>query len=488
MDLREGIINATNNKKDFTILLVGETGVGKTSFLSLIGNIVAGRKTSQYIDMHEGSNEVGGPESQSQTDSAKLYEFKSPRNGFVVRVLDTPGLADTRGFRQDEHHKASIAQAIQDHVTVVNAVLILANGTQPRLGVATDYTLSSLSSLFPRSFVHNIAFIFTNISSPLSWNFAQDSLPSVLRNADQFLFDNPLPMWKNYQKKKKVKSQKQELTRLRKFVVEGENKALDTLANILDWIDACKPQPTNDFLSMYQAAQDIEKHIQNALAQMQQAAEEKERLEEIKKRVEDNGGINDCDLQKFIKSKRYIQEDQNYRNMVCLAPGCYHNCHTPCDKFKIAPVEWCQVLSKEGCKECKHHSDQHRHQKTLWKEVERVVERDIAKGMMRKEASCLMLQKVIDELTKEIDDTLVRIGRAAIKYAELSLSGNFSAQIEKAINLMKINIATLEVTNPEGDVYTIDRLKRSMESMTKKLQVVKEAAKKALEKPNIVIK
>ena len=68
-----------------------------------------------------------------------------------VRILDTPGLADTRGLQQDEAHKKSIATQIQQHIDSVNAVLILANGTVPRITVGTDYALSTLSAIFPKS-------------------------------------------------------------------------------------------------------------------------------------------------------------------------------------------------------------------------------------------------------------------------------------------------------------------------------------------------
>lgn len=90
----------------------------------------------------------GGGAKHSQTNKALLYSFVS-KNGVTFRILDTPGLADTRGIAQDEQHKESIANAIKNSITTVDAVLILANGTVPRLGVATDYALSTLSSMFP---------------------------------------------------------------------------------------------------------------------------------------------------------------------------------------------------------------------------------------------------------------------------------------------------------------------------------------------------
>ena len=54
------------------------------------------------------------------------------------------------------------------------------NGTVPRITVGTDYALSTLSTIFTKSLAGNIAFMFTNVLSPLHWNFSEDTIPEVL--------------------------------------------------------------------------------------------------------------------------------------------------------------------------------------------------------------------------------------------------------------------------------------------------------------------
>ena len=278
--LKQGLLKSANRKTEYTIILVGETGVGKTSVLSLIANVLAGRRPDEYIDVYDKGNEEGGPQSKSQTNTAKVYEFKS-RNEFTLRILDTPGLADTRGLATDELHKASIAKAIQEHIDTVNGVLILANGTVPRLGVATDYALHALSSIFPRSLSDNISLMFTNVPSPLSWNFDQASLPDVLHKSEQFLLDNPVAMQKKYNELKDKKMPKTTLKQMRDAIKQGETKTLDMLAYLFDWLDKCSAQPTKDILALYEQSQTIEKSIQNALARMNQANTKRSELEKI---------------------------------------------------------------------------------------------------------------------------------------------------------------------------------------------------------------
>lgn len=259
--------------------------------MSLLANILKGSGPETYKKFHEPSNEAGGSAKHSQTNTAKVYEFVS-RNGVTIRILDAPGLADTRGIAQDELHKQSIAQAIQEHITSVSAVLILANGTVPRLGVATDYALSTLSSMFPVSLAKNISFIFTNVSSPLSWNFDDASLPYVLRNNNQYLLDNPVAMQdKLVREHDKMKSRGkinlQLLQAFKQSVADGHMKALQTLVQMFDWFDTLQPQPTKDILSLYQQSQGIEKQISDALASMKQITDKKQAL--IKIQVQSEG-------------------------------------------------------------------------------------------------------------------------------------------------------------------------------------------------------
>jgi tRNA U34 5-carboxymethylaminomethyl modifying GTPase MnmE/TrmE len=286
--LSKGVVNTSPDKKrtEFTILLVGETGVGKTSVLSLLYNILKGFDSDHYETANDKKLEAGGSQAQSQTMSAKIYEFKSVNN-LKIRILDTPGLADTRGLAQDEIHKETIAKAIQESVVTVNAVLILANGTNPRLGVATDYALTTLSAIFPRTLIDNIGILFTNVSSPLSWNFEASSLPSGLQNATQFLLDNPLALRKKYDEIKPTLSKNPaKLKTLQAAVRDGHRKALEMLADMFNWIDGLEPQATKDIITLYNKSRDMDRSIVNALTRTKEAMDKKQALLAIQAEID----------------------------------------------------------------------------------------------------------------------------------------------------------------------------------------------------------
>ncbi len=94
--LKQGIIKTAKNQANapYTILLLGEIGVGKSSALEFIANVLAGNDIDHYnFSILDQSNEQGGSNSQSQTNLARIYELTSS-NGLMV---------STGVFERDEY-------------------------------------------------------------------------------------------------------------------------------------------------------------------------------------------------------------------------------------------------------------------------------------------------------------------------------------------------------------------------------------------------
>ena len=188
-----------------------------------------------------------------------------------MTVLDTPGLADTRGLQKDEEHKDSITSAIRDNIPIVTAVIILANGTNPRLTVTTDYTISTLCSIFPRTLVQNIGVLFTNVQDMDRRNFDMNSLPPELQKAENFCIDNPLALYKNAQRNL-GRDQSRKKKRSENSLNDDHEMAVEMLMHIFDWLDGLKPQATTEITSLYDKSIEIEHSINGMLGRMAQLA------------------------------------------------------------------------------------------------------------------------------------------------------------------------------------------------------------------------
>ena len=184
-------------------------------------------------------------------------------------------MADTRGIEQDEHHKDSIATQIKKHIDSITAVLILSNGTIERITAGTDYSLSTLFAILPKSLTSNIAFMFTNVASPLSWNVSQDVVPRVLKDAPQFFLDNPIALQRKYLNLKDRPNMKKAEKYMGNHLKAGEQRALEMLVQLFDWLDDRKPQPTTEIVDLYEINQAIEAAITNTLALIDQGSAKK---------------------------------------------------------------------------------------------------------------------------------------------------------------------------------------------------------------------
>ncbi|SJL03564.1 uncharacterized protein ARMOST_06921 [Armillaria ostoyae] len=268
--LKKGEVKTDRNKqKEFTILLVGETGVGKTSFLSLTANVLNGKRPDNYEEFYDLDNEAGA-------SMALPSAFSTPQAWLIPAVFN--GTSYTRGVSLRRYRTASSPSTQSS---------ILANGAVPRLTVGTDYALSTLSAIFPRTLAENVGFLFTNVSSPLSWNFDLGSLPSALQGNMHFLLDNPVAMQKKYRQMERDRTiPVQTKKRLRQAVLAGEGKALDMLVEMFDWLDGLKPQPTTGIMSLYDQSEEIEMDIANTLANMHLAAKTDQVLDNVQRQLD----------------------------------------------------------------------------------------------------------------------------------------------------------------------------------------------------------
>lgn len=284
-------------KGNITVIIVGETGVGKTAFMNLLANVCVGRPVDQFRQEHNTRNESNLDKNQSQTNAALMYTFDR-RDGVQLRILDTPGLCDTRGLEQDKEHKKSIAETIRAQVQTLDAVIIMANGTVERVGPGVEYALHTLAAMFPRSIADNIGFMFTNVPDALSFNFQPDTLPREIRHAEVWTIQNPVAQFIKYQEAKTGgHSSAKQLQSLERLLQNNYITTMETLNDFFSWLDQCKAQPTNSIVDLYDMTTNIEAAITSVLAQIDQLERKQMDLKKLQ---------NDLDRNKQVGLHRFM--------------------------------------------------------------------------------------------------------------------------------------------------------------------------------------
>jgi predicted GTPase len=105
-----------------TILLMGETGSGKTTMINAMINFILGVEWEDDFRFVLVDEQVrGASQAHSQTQEVTAYDlhyqdgFRIP---FSLTIVDTPGFGDTRGFAQDK----KITSAIETLLTQENGI------------------------------------------------------------------------------------------------------------------------------------------------------------------------------------------------------------------------------------------------------------------------------------------------------------------------------------------------------------------------------
>jgi hypothetical protein len=171
---------------EINILLVGETGVGKSTFINAFVNYLAFHSLQQAengqpivlipvsflitigdqfeerkiefgrFDANEDHNQSG----QSVTQYCQSYIF-TIANNIKLCIIDTPGIGDTRGIEQDNKNIEHIL-SYTSHLSHLNAICFLLKPNTTRLHIAFRSCFTQLFNFLGPNARENIIFCFTN--------------------------------------------------------------------------------------------------------------------------------------------------------------------------------------------------------------------------------------------------------------------------------------------------------------------------------------
>ncbi|XP_022917400.2 uncharacterized protein [Onthophagus taurus] len=205
-DLTSNFREMSVEEDDINILLLGETGVGKSTFINSFTNYLQYRS----LDLAEKSElkclipakfeveiekdgklerhtiSVGSNKDTNEnrnivtaaTQGVRSYVFPVPDfNNKKVRIIDTPGICDDRGIEQDKTNLENILSYI-GRIQTLHGICILLRPNVARLTPALEYCIIQLLSKLEKSAGEIITFVFTN-SRGSSYK-PQDSSSAIL--------------------------------------------------------------------------------------------------------------------------------------------------------------------------------------------------------------------------------------------------------------------------------------------------------------------
>ena len=166
----ESLTNYDNIAK---VLLIGDTGSGKSTFINYLSNyfhqgdldhlkVAIPCKyhpcpTEEYshdeLNIHDNT--------QSKTNTCTQYIFTDSTTQKQYLFLDTPGLSDTGGTEQSEININKIIEAITQ-LGNLTTVIIVVNGSISRLTTGLRSIIATLNGNLPDVILENVIVLLTN--------------------------------------------------------------------------------------------------------------------------------------------------------------------------------------------------------------------------------------------------------------------------------------------------------------------------------------
>ena len=150
------LLKVENPHYPFKMLLIGEIGSGKTSFLNLLYNCATvqalgcgfGNEGLEYFRQFnhiklENTQSISDP-MESKTNAATLYNVEVGE--LKVGIIDTPGFGDSRGLKQDEINVKRIIEVLEKE-EYINCVCLIINGRQARASASLQYVLTEITAI-----------------------------------------------------------------------------------------------------------------------------------------------------------------------------------------------------------------------------------------------------------------------------------------------------------------------------------------------------
>lgn len=159
-------VNELRKSREFTFLLIGKTGVGKSSTINnLMGSDIA--EVGDYIPT-----------------TMDVKEYRLPIEGFNFHVVDTPGLCDDLPEKGNDQ---KYIEEIKSKVKQIDTVLYVTNLNDTRVRIDEKQGIELMTKAFTEKIWENsvIVFTFSNSVPPQKFSEALKVRSGLIRQAIQ---------------------------------------------------------------------------------------------------------------------------------------------------------------------------------------------------------------------------------------------------------------------------------------------------------------
>ncbi|XP_014825629.1 PREDICTED: uncharacterized protein LOC106905350 isoform X2 [Poecilia mexicana] len=467
------------NKANRTVLLVGETGAGKSTVINALVNHTMGVKFEDEVWFKIVEDEKRG-QTESQTSDVIVYEifgFEDQTLPFSLTIIDTPGFGDTRGIEKD----LIVSQRLFDlfrsdeGIQEIHAVGLVVKATDNRVNDRLSYVFNSVMSLFGKNLERSIVALITHSDGRQPKNVLQALEATKIRCAKNeknqpiyFLFDNS------------QSDDRSEETEFLKIATEISERGLRTFTTFLEKKTAQKLIMTTDVLNERISLTACIQNLQERIRLIEQKQVElKQTHDALVIQVEDMNKSETftVEVDVVFKEKEPLRSQKIFRQnifekaMVCTI--CEENCHYPGCTLVRSP-QHCEVIRKGHCTVCTGKCPASAHVKENWryvtktKKVKKTVgaKKEIKTEKGDAEKNFNIVKGLINEIQKLRSEKFQLIDEAyqhVIKLEEIAL------QVDAVTTLVHLDflIAKMKEKGDTKKVQKLEKMRIQMDEGTK---------------------
>ncbi|XP_040210659.1 uncharacterized protein LOC120941384 [Rana temporaria] len=456
------------------IMMVGETGSGKTTLINTMVNYIFGVewKDEHRIQIIEESS--GKCQAHSQTSSVTIYQINHEdhfRIPYSITIIDTPGFGDTRGIDHDEKIMKKIREFFTKcKFTEIDGICFVVQSSVARLTPTQVYIYDKVLSIFGNDIKDNIV-VFTTFS-----DFQEPNVLSAIMEADvpcakskdgkpvYFMVNNSMLYANNRPGevgKRACKAQEMQWE-------VGMESIGEFFLQYLPELASKDLTLTKEVLAKRNALDELVQKIRGVTGKQHELEQIQRALIENKEEVENHGNFESNVTETVIRKVDSSEYSLNCRQ-------CNSTCHRDCTAEDDFPVYLCEVFDWLGiCGVCKHGFNKHFLEKSYWKtfvETRKKTYLEMKEKYEKAMKKVMTLEDVLSEIKedmKKTKDELLELTQEIAEILRLLQEIALNPNPVSTVDYMKLLI---EKEKREGEAGFLERI-CIMEENIKKCELI----------------
>ncbi|KAH3768560.1 uncharacterized protein LOC127845594 isoform X1 [Dreissena polymorpha] len=436
--------------KEKTLLMIGETGKGKSTLVDGMANFILGVTWNDpfrfnIVNLEDEEKKKVGNQAVSQTEwitCYAIYPHEGSRIPYTINIIDTPGFGDTRGLDRDQEIVEQIRELFSAKpprgVLSIDAVCFLIKAPDARLTPVQSYIFQSIMSLFGKDIEDNICSLITfadGMDPPVLAAIKESGLPF----GERFTFNNSGLFARNMGLSQ---------SSLSPMFWDMGLVSFRNFFNHLDSLETKSLQLTSDVLyerSRLEATiRNLQPMLDVGLNKISELKSEINIFQENKSIIADNK-----DFTYVVPTTKHIKIDLPSGLHVTNCTYCNFTCHENCTIVNDAEKIGCWAMTDGFCRICPERCFWNQHANTPYIFDYITVDETKTYAEMKKkyeEASGKLLtqEQVLDKMREELDeiddmiqtmmlvvrDCNIRLGKIALRPNPLSMTQHIDLMIE----------------------------------------------------------